>query len=144
MKIALIGDSPLIDKSLEMLLREYLTSYKQCDFIVATKPMENANKPIFLIGDFENANLKKPFTKEILLQKLESFYAKVSNQEDKEAKANFKPLEEFLHNDFKEIPKKETSLNATNIDSSLEAEVQELFSRYAKELEQIFKNHYNG
>ena len=81
MKIALISDSLLLTKSLEMYLRDYLTSYKMCDFIVATEPIE-VDKPVFLISDSVDANLNKPFTKEILLEKLESFYLQIDNQED--------------------------------------------------------------
>ncbi|MDE6959179.1 MAG: hypothetical protein K2O80_06545, partial [Helicobacter apodemus] len=81
MKIALISNSLLLTKSLEIYLRDYLTSYKMCDFIVATEPME-ANKPVFLIGDFSETNLNSHFTKEIILEKLESFYWQINHQED--------------------------------------------------------------
>lgn len=86
MKIALICDSLLLDRSLEMYLKEYLTSYKLCDFVVATQPMES-QKPVFLIGDFEGANLKIPFTREILMQELESFDRQVRGEFIKNHKA---------------------------------------------------------
>ena len=73
MKIALISDSLLLGKTLEMYLKDYLTSCKACDFVVATQPIDS-QKPVFLIGEYENANLNKPFTKEVLLEKLRIFY----------------------------------------------------------------------
>lgn len=85
MKIALICDSLLLDRSLEMYLREHLTSYKLCDFVVATQPVES-QKPVFLIGDFQRANLKIPFTREILLQELESFEQQVKGKAIQESK----------------------------------------------------------
>ena len=61
MKIALISDSLLLDRTLEMYLKDYLTSYKLCDFVVAPQPVDS-QQPVFLIGEYENANLHKPFT----------------------------------------------------------------------------------
>ncbi|MCH5322123.1 MAG: hypothetical protein J1E31_00885 [Helicobacter sp.] len=135
MKIALISDSLLLDHTLEMYLKEYLTSYKSCDFVVATKSMESADKPVFLISDDENAQLSKPFTKEILIQKLESFYTQISNPSTQEPPKTIKPLSDFL------APK---APKFQNTNTSLEAQIQELFKRYADELKELILQHKNG
>ena len=138
MKIALIGDSPLLDKSLEMFLKDYLTSYKQCDFIVTTKPLQNAHKPVFLV--------QKPFTKEILLQNLESFYAQIKEKEKMQQKIT--PLRDSSQNiqeqnlqNAQEINLQDT--NQENKEQILEAKIKALFLNYAKDLEALIKSHYN-
>lgn len=168
MKIALICDSLLLDRSLEMYLKEYLTSYKLCDFVVATQPVES-QKPVFLIGDFEGANLKIPFTRELLLQELETFERQVrgrameeSKNEDSEiysgeqeerfikatnvssASFDIPKIVEYSHFEnasFSNVPTK-TSSQLTPRDSVLSAKIEEVLLRYAREIEEIVLKHY--
>lgn len=73
MKVAIICDSPLLDKCLEYYLKERLTSYKKCDFVIADKPLE-VDKPLCLISAKEGAHIPKPFTRTQLFLGLEAFF----------------------------------------------------------------------
>ena len=143
MKIALICDSLLLDRSLEMYLKEYLTSYKLCDFVVATQPVES-QKPVFLIGDFEGANLKIPFTRELLLQELDTFYQSLKGghlsddmaQEMRDIKAINATSASFIGSKI-ESPNIQNTLEIPLIsqDSALNAKLEDILRRYAKEIE---------
>ncbi|WP_104721599.1 hypothetical protein [Helicobacter mesocricetorum] len=138
MKIALISNSLLLTKSLEIYLRDYLTSYKMCDFIVATEPME-ADKPVFLVGDFSEANLNKPFTKEILLESLESFYFQIKHQGTQEPPLNnSKPISTMLGN-FRD-----RRLATQDNDAVLQQKMQEVLERYAQEIVELTREHFKG
>ncbi len=140
MKIALISNSLLLTKSLEIYLRDYLTSYKMCDFIVATEPME-ANKPVFLIGDFSETNLNKPFTKEILLEKLESFYWRINHQEDLQQENSLDNTKnaDYLFNDVKE-----QRLIIKESDIELQQKIQEVLERYTQEIVSLSMEYLKG
>ncbi len=140
MKIALISNSLLLTKSLEIYLRDYLTSYKMCDFIVATEPME-ANKPVFLIGDFSETNLNKPFTKEILLEKLESFYWQINHQEDLQQENSLDNTKnaDYLFNDVKE-----QRLVIKESDIELQQKIQEVLERYTQEIVSLSMEYLKG
>lgn len=146
MKIALISDSLLLGKTLEMYLKDYLTSYKVCDFVVATQPIDS-QKPVFLIGEYENANLNKPFTKEVLLEKLRIFYESIKNGK--------KIKEEYKGESEEEI--KQTNVESVNWnevlsdiefykqekkDDVLHEKIRDVLERYAREIEGIILEHW--
>ena len=149
MKIALICDSLLLDRSLEMYLKEYLTSYKLCDFVVATQPVES-QKPVFLIGNFEGANLKIPFTRELLLQELDTFYQSLKGghlsddmaQEMRDIKAINATSASFIGSKI-ESPNIQNTLEIPLIsqDSALNAKLEDILRRYAKEIETAILEH---
>lgn len=149
MKIALICDSLLLDRSLEMYLKEYLTSYKLCDFVVATQPVES-QKPVFLIGNFEGANLKIPFTRELLLQELDTFYQSLKGgrlsddmaQEMRDIKAINATSASFIGSKI-ESPNMQNTLEIPLIsqDSALNAKLEDILRRYAKEIETAILEH---
>ena len=149
MKIALICDSLLLDRSLEMYLKEYLTSYKLCDFVVATQPVES-QKPVFLIGDFEGANLKIPFTRELLLQELDTFYQSLKGgrlsddmaQEMRDIKAIHATSASIIGSKI-ESPNIQNTLEIPLIsqDSALNAKLEDILRRYAKEIETAILEH---
>lgn len=105
MKIALISDSALLDRSLEIFLGEYLTSYKNADFIVATKAQEST-KPVFLVGDYEDANLKKPFTREQLVNACEEFFIKIKREASMKNATNAPKEQDLSQKDSIEIESK--------------------------------------
>lgn len=154
MKIALICDSLLLDRSLEMYLKEYLTSYKLCDFVVATQPVES-QKPVFLIGDFEEANLKIPFTRELLLQELDSFYQALKGsslndtmvQEMRDIKAMNTTSASFMESmESKSQSPNTRTQNTPEIplisqDSTLNAKLEDILRCYAQEIEAVILEH---
>lgn len=143
MKIALICDSLLLDRSLEMYLKDYLTSYKLCDFVVATQMIES-QKPVFLIGDFEGAHLKIPFTREILFQELETFQRKLRSQAMQEAKSQEFGVLETINSPFlnAESQPNVQALGSSASDSALRTKIEEVLQRYANEIEAIIQEHY--
>lgn len=154
MKIALICDSLLLDRSLEMYLKEYLTSYKLCDFVVATQPVES-QKPVFLIGNFEGANLKIPFTRELLLQELDTFYQSLKGgrlsddmaQEMRDIKAMNTTSASFMESMESKIESPNTRTQNTpeipliSQDSTLNAKLEDILRRYAQEIEAVILEH---
>jgi hypothetical protein len=100
-KIALACQSILLEKSLEIFLKNYISAYKQCDFVISDKEIE-IDKPLFFISN-GNGNLNIPFSKSTLLLNLEKFYENLYNNK-KTKKIDTKELEEkieVLTNDFR-------------------------------------------
>jgi len=73
MKVAVECKSPLLQKSLELFLSGYLTSYKQCDIVIRDEECLGDERCFFVSSD-EKADLKKPFSKSQLLLSLEKKY----------------------------------------------------------------------
>ncbi len=73
MKVALVCDSPLLKKSLEIYLKESVSAYEECDFVISDKKVKS-KKPVLFIGKEEGAVLKVPFSKEEVLSKTQQFY----------------------------------------------------------------------
>ncbi len=139
MKIALISDSLLLDRTLEMYLKEYLTSYKFCDFVVATQPVDS-QKPVFLIGEYENANLNKPFTKEVLLDKLRAFYGQIQRREESKEEEEIKQANVASVN-WEQMLSDLEFQNQEKKDDSLREKIREVLERYAREIEGIILEH---
>jgi len=72
MKIALMCQSLLLSKSLELFLKNKITTYKKCDFVITNKKIE-VNKPQFIIA-IHDAHLLIPFSESSLIVALEKFY----------------------------------------------------------------------
>ena len=51
-----------------MFLSEFIASYDECDMVISDEEKDTP-KPLFLVGD-ENGDLKMPFNKDILVEKL--------------------------------------------------------------------------
>ena len=73
MKIAIECKSPLMQKSIEMFLKNYLSSSRQCDIIVRDEPCLNDERCFYISSDKE-ADLTKPFSKAQLILALENRY----------------------------------------------------------------------
>ncbi|MDD3466336.1 MAG: hypothetical protein PHE67_04225 [Campylobacterales bacterium] len=76
MKVAVVCDSPLLKRCLEVFLKKHLSSYAACDFVISDKKIDS-EKPIFIISDQKGSNLNKPFSKTRLLKALEEHYKKI-------------------------------------------------------------------
>ncbi|SQB98993.1 hypothetical protein [Helicobacter fennelliae] len=73
MKIAIVCESELLQKSLEIYLKEYLSSLSDCDFVISDYNASDL-KPLCLVGNGQNAHIKKPFTQLSLLKDIYDFY----------------------------------------------------------------------
>ena len=85
MKIAVECQSPLLQKSLELFLANYLSSLKQCDIVVRDIECLNDER-CFYVSSKPNADLVKPFSKSQLILALESRYEELKEDETVEAK----------------------------------------------------------
>ena len=70
MKAFIDCDCEILQKTLELFLKDHAASAQDCDFVISDEPQSSA-KPLFLIG--EDGDLALPFSKNTLLSKLEDF-----------------------------------------------------------------------
>lgn len=70
MKAFIDCDCEILQKTLELFLKDHAASAQDCDFVISDEPQSSA-KPLFLIG--EGGDLTLPFSKNTLLTKLEDF-----------------------------------------------------------------------
>ncbi|WP_299187032.1 hypothetical protein [uncultured Campylobacter sp.] len=70
MKAFIDCDCEILQKTLELFLKDHTVSAQDCDFVISDEP-ESSAKPLFLIG--EGGDLALPFSKNTLLSKLEDF-----------------------------------------------------------------------
>jgi len=94
MKIAVQCQSPLLQKSLELFLANYLSSPKQSDIIVRDTECLNDTK-CFYISSAEEADLVKPFSKAQLILALERRHKELYKPQDGE-KLDFHILEQRI------------------------------------------------
>lgn len=75
MKIHIECKDIMLQKTMELFLKEYMTSKKDCDFLVCDEKT-SYKKAQFIVGD--KSFLKLPFSKEKLLEALSEFYSVIS------------------------------------------------------------------
>lgn len=71
MKVAVQCVSPLLQRSLELFLKDNLSSIKNCDVVIRDQKVFENEKMCLLIGSDESATLRKPFSKSQLFLALE-------------------------------------------------------------------------
>jgi hypothetical protein len=83
MKVALVCESPLLKKSLEIYLKEYICDYEACDFVITDRAVKS-KKPVLRIGKGEDATLRVPFSKDQALSNAQHFYNHHLGKEEQE------------------------------------------------------------
>ncbi len=112
MKIAVECKSPLMQKSLELFLKKYLSSLKQCNILVRDEVCLNDDR-CFYIGNNDKADLIKPFSKSQLILALENRYKNITKdmptnidvEEELEESLNFEILQkriEYLTQEYQQ------------------------------------------
>ncbi|NWF66768.1 MAG: hypothetical protein HXX81_04785 [Campylobacterales bacterium] len=126
MNVTIMCDSLLLKKALEMILADYITTFKKCDFVITDKKIPNLTKPQFIIANEEYANLKKPFSISQILIELEKFHKKqkLTNQVSNLVKENIEEKSEHL--------------------LKLETKIKALTNGYVNKLMQVIKEHYEN
>jgi hypothetical protein len=74
-KIAVQCTSPLLQKSLEIFLKPYLSSLKQCDIVVRDQKVNDDEHRSIYIGMNDDADIKKPFAPSELILVLQKMTA---------------------------------------------------------------------
>ncbi len=116
MKVAVVCDSPLLKRCLEVFLKNHLSSYAACDFVISDRKIDS-EKPIFIISDQKKTNLKKPFSKSKLLKALEEHARKI------------KP------------PRNIITVASKSVENELETKVKKLTEDFVTELLSTLKEH---
>jgi len=93
MKIAVECKSPLMQKSLELFLENYLSSTRQCDILVRDEACLE-NEKCFYVSSSKDADLVKPFSKSQLILALENRYKSIKKDlpQTEETSVNEDPL----------------------------------------------------
>jgi len=103
-KIAVECKSPLMQKSLEMFLKNYLSASRQSDIIITDeKSLDDVR--YFCISAEKDADLIKPFSKSQLILALERKYKTLKTQVKNEDELSFDVLEKriaFLTKEYQE------------------------------------------
>lgn len=141
MKIANICKSILLKKALDIFLKDYIFVYKNCDFVISDNPMEG-EKPLFLISFGDDGDLKIPFTKEALLNKLEIFYKQLAYRTY--SKENFiQPNQPSFQSSNANINSKisTTSFASPSFDE-MEQKIDNAIENFKFEIKKIMREHY--
>lgn len=128
MKVFIDCSCSMLQKSLEMFLGEFIASYDECDMIISDEE-KDTTKPLFLVGD-ENGDIKMPFNKENLVEKLLEY--------DRIIKFNAN-----LNYETSEFSNLQTASNSVNSSNSLEDRISDLVDSFKDELIKIIKESKN-
>ena len=78
MKVAVVCESPLLQRSVELFLGKHLSSLKQCDLVLRDKKVMDSHHCL-VISNGSDADIKKPFSKTQLYLALDKFYSKMED-----------------------------------------------------------------
>ncbi|MBN2896976.1 MAG: hypothetical protein JXK05_13915 [Campylobacterales bacterium] len=124
MKVAIQCVSPLLQRSLELFLKDRLSSLKQCDVVIRDRLSSDVSHPQFVIAQGADAQLSKPFSKSQLLLALEQFIGR------NEVHVALSSMDEAFEP------------AATDRLGALEARIVRLTQNYQNELIQLIREHY--
>ncbi|EAI0691234.1 ornithine carbamoyltransferase [Campylobacter coli] len=102
MKISLECKDLIIEKALELFLKEHLVMKKDCDFIISDEKI-STQKPLFIIAK-NSPFLSVPFSKEALINSLNEFDSALKTTAQKLADERRRVLEariDEIANEFK-------------------------------------------
>ncbi len=102
MKISLECKDLIIEKALELFLKEHLVMKKDCDFIISDEKI-STQKPLFIIAK-NSPFLNVPFSKEALINSLNEFDSALKTTAQKLADERRRVLEariDEIANEFK-------------------------------------------
>ncbi|EGK8159959.1 ornithine carbamoyltransferase [Campylobacter coli] len=102
MKISLECKDLIVEKALELFLKEYLVMKKDCDFIISDEKI-STQKPLFIIAK-NSPFLSLPFSKETLMNSLNEFDSALKATAQKLADERRRVLEariDEIANEFK-------------------------------------------
>jgi len=83
MRVSINCNSPLLQEALKLYLADMIVDVSESEFIVSDH-LKDANKPIFLVSHCDDATLKIPFTRDMLLVGLEEFAYKHKDKNEEE------------------------------------------------------------
>lgn len=131
MKINLLIKSPLLNKTLESYLQDYLANFDECDFVVVDEANDSLNKPVCLIDFSEDADILRPFYKDSLMRDLARFNAKLKEIE----RIDMSKFDNVL--DLSELSRLRESIDSINgVDNAKDSQKADI----KKEIENIIQD----
>lgn len=135
MKIHLLIKSPLLQSTLQGYLRDYLSEFDECEFVITDDVECGVGKPICLISFNENADILRPIYKENLMRDLAKFNANLKEI----ARLDMGKFDNIL--DLGELSRIKQSLDLINgVDSAPKHEKSEIKQEIEREIEQIVQD----
>ncbi len=104
MKVAVACKSILLQKSLELFLKDFISTYRYCDFMITDRNI-NMDKPLFLISKDKEANISVPFSKSQIILETKAFYQSLQNKNKTTKGVDFTLLEKKIELLSKEFTK---------------------------------------
>ncbi|PAF50445.1 hypothetical protein [Helicobacter sp. 13S00477-4] len=120
MKISIMCQSLLLQESLKYYLKDIDSDVEECDFIISDTLIDS-NKPICLIGDSSNSDIKKPFNQTRLFKDINNFY----HSKIKASTIIANPMPDFL--------------NIKN--PELKMQIDSILEEFSRKIYQTLKNH---
>ena len=124
MKISLEFKDLLLERALELFLKEHLVMKKDCDFIISDMKIPSS-KPLFIIAK-NSPFLAVPFSKEKLLASLEEFDCALQLATQKRVEEEKRKLEAQIDNIANEFKK--------DYQNKIDAAILELKNKLVKAL----------
>lgn len=136
MKIHLLIKSPLLQGTLQGYLRDYLSEFDECEFVITDDIECGVGKPICLVGFDENADILRPIYKENLMRDLAKFNANLKEI----ARLDVGKFDNIL--DLGELSRIRQSLDLINgeADSAPKDEKSEIKQEIEREIEKIVQD----
>jgi hypothetical protein len=72
MRVSIACDSPLLQRSLELFLHGHICAYEESDLVIRDHEKPSEHKTVLRIGNETGADLRKPFSKEALLDVIDA------------------------------------------------------------------------
>ena len=120
LKVAVVCESVLLSRSLEIFLKDSIVDFTDADVVLADREFE-CEKPILLVSSRPKADIRKPFGKTKLYAILENY-----EKDQRAKKMVFEPqVLPVVHGD------------------DLGLQIEKLVEDFSKKLVQTIKGHYN-
>lgn len=133
MKINIVCESIILQKTLDSYLKDYISNYEDCDFIIADYIDEGFNKPICLANFSDDSDIRRPLHKESLFSDLEKFNKNIAEI----PRINLEKFNNILDiNELENLKKSLDSINDFPNNSSDDTKQDAL----KEEIEQIVKD----
>lgn len=139
MKINISCKSPALQKTLILYLKDYVSNYDNCDFVISDFISNDTNKPICLATLREDSDIRRPMHRESLFSDLSRFYDSI----------NKLPKVDHINNilDTNELASLRKSLDfINNLDSKdssntdpLKEQIDIIFQDFANKLYDVIK-----
>jgi len=83
LKVSIVCDSLLLQNSLKIFLKDFISTYKHCDLVLSDRQID-IQKPLVIVNSSPEADLQVPFSKSELLLKMEEMYNEIYQKQSKD------------------------------------------------------------